>query len=102
MQRRAIRYKVKPDQAEKNEALVRAVFEELRTTKPAGLRYATFKAEDGQTFVHLVSYEEEEAQTRLPELTSFKKFVENIEERYEEPAVSMNLQVVGAYGFFED
>ena len=48
-----VRYKVKPDRVAENEALVRAVYEELAATEPAGLRYATFRLEDGVTFVHL-------------------------------------------------
>ena len=38
-----VRYKVKPDRVAENEALVRAVYEELRAPQPAGLRYATFR-----------------------------------------------------------
>ena len=47
MRRVMVRYKVKPDQVEANEELVRAVYEELDRTSPAGLRYATFKLADG-------------------------------------------------------
>ena len=47
------RYKVKPDRAEENLELVRAVYDELERTKPAGLRYATFLLDDGVSFVHL-------------------------------------------------
>src|SRR5947199_356140 len=42
-----VRYKVKPDRVAENEELVRAVYEELRRTEPPGLRYATFKLDDG-------------------------------------------------------
>ena len=42
MRRVMVRYKVKPDRAAENEALVRAVYEELARTQPAGLHYATF------------------------------------------------------------
>jgi L-rhamnose mutarotase len=97
MQRKVVRYKVKPDQAEKNEALVQAVFEELHKVKPAGVRYATFKLEDGLTFVHLVSYETADSQESLTGLASFKKFIENIDDRYDEPAVTLDVEVVGAY-----
>jgi hypothetical protein len=38
-----VRYRVKPDQAARNEELVRAVYDELHRTQPAGLRYATFR-----------------------------------------------------------
>ena len=48
-----VRYKVKPERVEENEELVRAVYDELGRTEPAGLRYATFKLDDGVSFVHL-------------------------------------------------
>jgi hypothetical protein len=36
-----VRYRVKPDQVERNEELVRAVYEELHRADPPGFRYAT-------------------------------------------------------------
>ena len=36
MRRVMVRYRVKPDQAERNEALVRAVYEELHRANPPG------------------------------------------------------------------
>ena len=48
-----VRYKVKPDRVAENEALARAVYEELDRTGPAGLHYATFRQPDGVSFVHI-------------------------------------------------
>ena len=48
-----VRYKVKPDRVAENEELVRAVYDELERVAPAGLRYATFRLDDGVSFVHL-------------------------------------------------
>ena len=48
-----VRYKVKPERVAENEALVRAVYEELAERAPDGLRYATFRLDDGVSFVHL-------------------------------------------------
>ena len=42
-----VHYTVKPGQAARNEELIRAVYEELSMTKPAGLRYATVRLDDG-------------------------------------------------------
>ena len=53
-----VRYKVKPDRVAENEALVRAVYDELRRTQPAGLRYATFRQYDGVSFVHVAQTED--------------------------------------------
>ncbi len=48
-----VRYRLKPDQVERNEALVRAVYDELARAQPDGFHYATFKLEDGVSFVHV-------------------------------------------------
>jgi hypothetical protein len=40
---RVIRYRTKPEHADENERLVRAVFAELVEEDPAGLHYATFR-----------------------------------------------------------
>ena len=57
MKRLMVRYKVKPDRAAENERYVANVFEQLQRERPAGLRYATFKLDDGVSFVHVVSHE---------------------------------------------
>jgi hypothetical protein len=48
-----VRYKTSETHADANDASVRAVFEELRSRSPAGLRYASYRLADGVTFVHL-------------------------------------------------
>ena len=48
-----VRYRTTPDQADENERLVREVFAELAESKPDGLRYATFRLDDGVSFVHV-------------------------------------------------
>jgi hypothetical protein len=45
-----VRYKTKEARAEENAALIRAVFEELRTRAPGGLRYASYRLPDGVSF----------------------------------------------------
>ena len=39
-----VRYRTRPDAADDNERLIKAVFEELATVRPAGIRYFTFRA----------------------------------------------------------
>ena len=39
-----VRYKVKPDLAETNAELVRAVYEELHRVRPSHIRYVTFSS----------------------------------------------------------
>ena len=54
-----VRYKVKPELAAQNEELVRRVYEELHQSAPAGVRYATFALDDGVSFVHVASFEQD-------------------------------------------
>ena len=61
-----VRYKVKDEgRAAENESYIRKVFDELAATSPEGLRYASFKQEDGLSFVHLASIETLDCWTSL-------------------------------------
>jgi hypothetical protein len=96
-----VRYKVKPDRAAENEELVRAVYDELQSTKPAGLRYATFQLEDGVSFVHIASVETDGANP-LSEVKAFKEFQKEVGDRCEEPPVATKMRVVGSFRLFGD
>ena len=93
-----VRYKVKPDQAVRNEELVRRVYEELHRTAPAGIHYATFVQEDGVSFVHVASIEAEDGRDPLREVAAFRAFQEGIGERCDEPPAPVGLREVGSYG----
>ncbi len=95
-----VRYKVKPDQAAENEELVRAVYEELHRTNPAGLRYTTFKLDDGVSFAHLAWIETEDGTNPLPTTEAFKRFQENIGDRCEELPVVTPVSEIGSYRGF--
>ena len=95
-----VRYKVKPDRAAENEQLVRAVYDELHRTEPAGLRYATFQLDDGVSFVHLASTETEDGHSPLSQVKAFKRFQENIADRCEEAPVVTDLREIGSFHVF--
>ena len=99
--KRMIRYRLKADRVAENERLAAAVYEELRRIRPAGLRYATFRLDDGVSFVHLVSYEEDTATDALTSLASFKSFTAGVRDRCEDPPVTTELKEIGSYGFFD-
>ena len=42
-----VRYKVRPERADDNVALVEAVYAQLARERPAGIHYATFRHPDG-------------------------------------------------------
>jgi hypothetical protein len=93
-----VRYKVKPDRAAENEELVRAVYDELRRTDPAGLSYATFQLDDGVSFVHLASTDE--GDSPLSQVTAFQRFQENIADRCDEAPVVTDLREIGSFHLF--
>ena len=61
-----IRYSTKPEKSDENQALVEAVFAQLNAEKPEGLHYATFRMADGVNFVHVVSYDDDDADPLAP------------------------------------
>jgi hypothetical protein len=99
MKRTLIRYRVKPEKAAENQALIEKVFEQLRRESPPAVRYASFKLEDGVTFVHLVTVEDDS--DPIPKLEAFRGFTEGLRARCDEPPVFHALDVVGSYRVFE-
>ena len=90
-----VRYRVKAGREAENEALVRAVYEELGGVQPEGFRYATFRF-DERSFMH-VAFIAGDDPGPLPGLGAFKAFTRDIEERCDEPPVVTELQEVGSY-----
>jgi hypothetical protein len=102
MKRVLVRYRVKPDRADENQALIEKVFEQLKTGQPPGLRYASFRLEDDVTFVHIASIETTDGSNPLAGLDAFQVFTEDIKERCDEPPVAMGMTEIGSYRLLED
>jgi len=92
-----IRYKVRPDRADENENLVKAVYDQLARERPEGLHYATFRLPDCVSFMHIV-FETDQPGRILGEVAAFKAFVTDIDDRCDEPPVPTELTLVGSYG----
>jgi hypothetical protein len=92
-----VRYRVKPERVEESEELVRAVYDELRRAEPAGLRYATFKLNDGVSFRHLAVTEVESEGSLLSKLQAFREFQQHIEDRTDEGPVVTALDRIGSF-----
>jgi hypothetical protein len=97
MKRVIVRYKVKPERAAENLALVEEVFAQLVREKPDGIRYATFKLDDGVSFVHVATIDTADGKNPLTAVAAFQRFAENIKDRCVEPPISMQADVVGEY-----
>jgi hypothetical protein len=91
-----VRYKVRPDRADENVALVQAVYEQLARERPEGLHYATFRLPDGVSFMHVV-IESDQPGRILNELVAFQAFTADIGGRCEEPPVATEITLVGSY-----
>jgi hypothetical protein len=97
-----VRYKVKPERVEENVELIRAVYDEIHRTKPAGLRYATFKLDDGVSFVHLAVTESEDGAGPLSTVNAFQEFQKNIEDRTYQGPVVTDLDLIGSFRMVGD
>ena len=96
MKRTLIRYKAKPEAADKNAELVAAVFAELKAARPEGVRYLTLRLED-DSFVHLVETSADDGSSPIPKLAAFQAFQSGIRERCAEPPVPCGATIVGNY-----
>jgi hypothetical protein len=96
MKRVMVSYKVKPEAVAENEGLVRAVYAELQQTQPEDMRYATFRLDDGVSFVHINF---SDGGSALNELASFTAFQQGIGERCDEAPKVSELSEIGTYRF---
>ena len=96
MEKVIVRYKLKLGRVEENEQLVKEVYNELSREEPEGFSYATYKLEDGLTFIHVASHEPG-SKNPLPGLPAFKNFQAGIKDRCDELPVVNHVTEVGSY-----
>ena len=96
MKRTLIRYEAKPERADENEQLIRRVFEELHASHPEGVHYMALRLADG-TFVHFVTYDQEDARGALTQLEAFRAFQKGIGDRTVDPPRPSEAAVIGNY-----
>jgi hypothetical protein len=92
---KVIRYRTKPEQADENERLIREVFVELARDDPEGLRYATFRLDDGVSFVHVAVLEGEE--NPLTSSPAFAAFQAGVAERCAEGPIPADATAIGNF-----
>ncbi len=100
MKTTVVRYKVKSDRAEENIAYIKKVFEQLQRESPDGLRYCSFRLDDGVSFLHIAAVEDSLQSNPLTGLSAFKEFASNIADRCEEAPRAASASLVGAYRTF--
>lgn len=92
-----IRYKLNPDSLEENLRLLTAVYEELGSIEAEDLRWATFKSEDGITFMDIAMGSD--IPSVLQRSDAFRRYRADLENRCDEPPVFSELTVVGSFRF---
>jgi hypothetical protein len=96
MKRTLIRYKTRPEMADRNAELVAAVFAELKAAQPDGVRYMTLRLED-DTFIHFVESTADDGSSALPKLAAFQAFQSGIRDRCVEAPMPRGATIVGNY-----
>ena len=87
-----IRYRTKPEAAEENQRLIENVFAELALKAPAGLRYSSFRLDDGVNFLHIATGGE-----ALQDLPAFQEFQRDLADRLAEGPERTGATQVGGY-----
>jgi hypothetical protein len=100
MKRTLIRYKTKPELAEKNAELISAVFAELKAAHPEGIRYLSLRLED-DTFIHLVETVAGDS-GKLTTLPAFQAFQSGVRDRCAEPPLVRSVAIVGNYRMLDE
>jgi hypothetical protein len=96
-----VRYRTKPETADKNAQLVRDVYDELAAQRPAGFHYMTLQLDDGVSFVH-VAVHDEGAENPLSTSEAFARFQSGLADRLEQGPEPTPANVVGSFAFAID
>jgi hypothetical protein len=96
MKQTLIRYKTKPESADRNAELISAVFTQLKVAGAEGVRYLTLRLED-DTFIHFVETATDDSASGLTKLTAFQAFQSGVRERCAEPPLVRGATIVGNY-----
>jgi len=89
-----IRYRLKAERVPEHLALLGAVFDELGSTRPDGVRWDSFRVGDGRDFLDVASLR---GSGRLSRLASWAAYRSTLDERCDEPPVLTELNLLGRY-----
>jgi hypothetical protein len=97
---KVIQYKTKPEHAAENENLIRQVFAELAAHQPEGLSYASFRLDDGVSFLHVATFDTDV--NPLSASAAFAKFQSGIKERCVDGPGASDAAIIGSYRFLPE
>jgi acyl dehydratase len=92
---KVIRYTTKPECADENERLIRAVFAELADHDPEGLHYVAFRLADQVSFVHVAVLDGDS--NPLASSAAFAEFQRGIAGRCADGPVAADGQIIGSH-----
>jgi hypothetical protein len=92
-----VRYRTKPERADENQQLVEKVFAALDELGDTGFSYASFRLDDGVSFLHVVVEDAGGASVSLNDVPAFQAFTAGIADRCDEQPLAMGATVVGAH-----
>jgi hypothetical protein len=95
---KVIRYRTKPEHADENERLIRAVFAELAEESPDGLHYTALRLDDGVSFVHVAVVDGDV--NPLNTSPAFAAFQAGIAERCAEGPVPADATTLGSFRLY--
>lgn len=96
-----VQYTIKDTFVGQNKKNISDVMEELRQINNADVKYLSSIHEDGKTFMHVVIYNSEEAESLPGSLESFKEFQRQLKENLEVPPKAEVFEVVdSSYNLF--
>ncbi|MDA1190470.1 MAG: hypothetical protein O3A46_02160 [Candidatus Poribacteria bacterium] len=91
-----VQYTVRAEFADRNQENINAVMTELRSLGNDDVQYASYRLEDGKTFMHLVHYNSEDAEELPSSLASFAHFQKELRPNLETPPDAQDLELVGS------
>jgi hypothetical protein len=100
MQAMMFRARVKPDSVADVEASVHRLFSAIEREQPKGIRYASCRLADGETYVILLQLTPG-TDNPLEALPEFRQFQQGLRTQLAEPPTQEQLTVVGSYRLFE-
>ena len=74
-----VQYTTTAEYAATNVQNIAGIVAELQTLNGSRIKYGAWLLPDGKTFMHFDQFENEEAHLLLQELTSFKKFADELD-----------------------
>jgi len=96
---RMVRAKIKADKAAEMEKAAREMFAAIDAAQPQGVRYASSRLADGETYVILLALDDDEANP-LAAVPAFRDFQENLKNWLAGPPTVEELTPVGSYRLF--